>query len=308
MKFKHGTRRRAAEYEKDWVQRWKYGATLLDDERQACGASLGLRMTDKQKQKYLTFAKDLALEAGEIMRRYFGKKPDAHLKADSTIVTVADEEINRLVIDRVKAVYPDHDIDGEEASDCCGSQYVWVCDPIDGTAPFAMELPVSVFSLALVIDGQPEIGVVYAPFANQLYHAVCGGGAFMNDQPIRVNEKVLERGAVMNIDWWVSAEWDVMQVAHDLACKTGVYVLSPGSTTHAAMLVARGEYVASLFPGTRGKNVDMAAAKVIIEEAGGKVTDIFGKEQRYDRNIRGAVVSNGIVHDEIIKALKEVTQ
>ena len=255
MKFKHGTRRRAAEYEKDWVQRWKYGATLLDDERQACGASLGLRMTDKQKQKYLTFAKDLALEAGEIMWRYFGKKPDAHLKADSTIVTVADEEINRLVI-----------------------------------------------------DGQPEISVVYAPFTNQLYHAVCGGGAFMNDQPIRVNEKVLERGAVMNIDWWVSAEWDVMQVAHDLACKTGVYVLSPGSTTHAAMLVARGEYVASLFPGTRGKNVDMAAAKVIIEEAGGKVTDIFGKEQRYDRNIRGVVVSNGIVHDEIIEALKEVTQ
>lgn len=262
-------------------------------------------MTDQQKQEYLTFAKGLALEAGEVMRRYFCTKPDAHLKADNTIVTIADEEVNQLVVNRVRASYPDHDIDGEEASDCRGSQYIWVCDPIDGTAPFAMELPVSVFSLALVIDGQPEIGVVYAPFANQLYHAVRGGGAFMNDQPIQVNEKVLERGAVMNVDWWRDAEWDVMQVAHDLACKTGVYVLSPGSTTHAAMLVARGEYVASLFPGVKGKNVDIAAAKVIVEEAGGKVTDIFGDEQRYDRDIRGAVVSNGIVHDEIIKRIRE---
>lgn len=262
-------------------------------------------MTDQRNQEYLSFAKSLAREAGEIMQRYFGKKPDAHLKADSTIVTVADEEINQLVIDRVKAIYPGHDVNGEEASSLSGARYVWACDPIDGTVPFAMELPISVFSLALVIDGQPEIGVVYAPFANQLYHAVRGGGAFMNDQPIQVNEKVLERGAVMNVDWWRDAGWDVMQVAHDLACKTGVYVLSPGSTTHAAMLVARGEYVASLFPGVKGKNVDIAAAKVIVEEAGGKVTDIFGDEQRYDRDIRGAVVSNGIVHDEIIKRIRE---
>ena len=89
-------------------------------------------MTDQQKQEYLTFAKGLALEAGEAMRQYFGTKPGAHLKADNTIVTVADEEINQLVIDRVRAAYPDHDIDGEEASDRRGSDYVWVCDPIDG--------------------------------------------------------------------------------------------------------------------------------------------------------------------------------
>ncbi len=262
-------------------------------------------MTDQQKQEYLTFAKGLALEVGEAMRQYFGTKPGAHLKADNTIVTIADEEINQLVIDRVRAAYPDHDIDGEEASSLGGARYVWACDPIDGTVPFAMEFPISVFSLALVADGRPEIGVVYAPFSDHLYYAVRGGGAFMNDQPIRVNEKVLERGAVMNVDWWRDAGWDVMQVAHDLACKTGVYVLSPGSTTHAAMLVARGEYVASLFPGVKGKNVDIAAAKVIVEEAGGKVTDIFGDEQRYDRDIRGAVVSNGIVHDEIIKRIRE---
>lgn len=264
-------------------------------------------MTDQQKQEYLTFAKGLALEAGEVMRQYFGTKPGAHLKADNTIVTIADEEINQLVIDRVKAIYPGHDVNGEEASSLSGARYVWACDPIDGTVPFAMELPISVFSLALVVDGRPEIGVVFAPFSEHLYYAVRGGGAFMNDQPIQVNEKVLERGAVMNVDWWRDAGWDVMQAAHDLSCETGVDISSPGSATHAAMLVARGEYVASLFPGVKGKNVDIAAAKVIVEEAGGKVTDIFGDEQRYDRDIRGAVASNGIVHDEIIKRIREST-
>lgn len=100
-----------------------------------------------QHQEWLDFAKSVALEAGDIMRRYFGKKPDTQLKAGNTIVTVADEGINDLVIKRVTERYPDHDIDGEEASQCRGSKYVWVCDPIDGTASFAMELPISVFSM-----------------------------------------------------------------------------------------------------------------------------------------------------------------
>ena len=103
-------------------------------------------MTDQQ-QEWLGFAKSVAHEAGDIMRKYFGKKPDAHLKADNTIVTIADEEINQLVIKRVADRYPAHDIDGEEASQCHGSKYVWVCDPIGGTASFAMELPISVFSM-----------------------------------------------------------------------------------------------------------------------------------------------------------------
>lgn len=267
-------------------------------------------MTDQQKQEYLTFAKSLALEAGEVMRRYFGKRPDARMKADSTIVTVVDEEINQLVIERIKVAYPDHDIDGEEASDCHGSRYVWACDPIDGTVPFTMELPVSVFSLALVVDGQPEVGVVYAPFSDHLYYAARGNGAFMNDGQIRVTAALPGSDFVeMNVDWWPKAQWDVMKVMHQFAHnKERVYAMTIGSTTHAAMLVARGKLVASVFPGTKGKNVDIAAAKVIVEEAGGKVTDIFGDEQRYDRDIRGAVVSNGIIHDEIIEALKEVTQ
>lgn len=261
-----------------------------------------------QQQEWLDFAKSVALEAGDIMRKYFGKKPDSHLKANNTIVTVADEEINDLVIKRVTERYPAHDIDGEEASRRHGSKYVWACDPIDGTASFIMGLPVSVFSLALVIDGQPEVGVIYAPFSDHLYWASRGRGAYMNSQPIHVSQHSLDDRVEMNVDWWPSAPWDVMQVVHDLAYEKDVYVTTVGSTTHAAALVARGEFVASVFVGTKGKNVDIAAAKVIVEEAGGKVTDLFGREQRYDQDIRGAIVSNGVVHEELVQAMKELEE
>lgn len=261
-----------------------------------------------QHQEWLDFAKSVALEAGDIMRKYFGKKPDSHLKANNTIATVADEEINDLVIKRVTERYPAHDIDGEEASQRRGSKYVWACDPIDGTASFIMGLPVSVFSLALVIDGQPEVGVIYAPFSDHLYWASRGRGAYMNSQPIHVSRHSLDDRVEMNIDWWPSAQWDVMQAVHDLAYEKDVYVTTVGSTTHAAALVARGEFVASVFTGTKGKNVDIAAAKVIVEEAGGKVTDLFGREQRYDQDICGAVLSNGIVHEEIVKAMRKLIE
>lgn len=70
------------------------------------------------------------------------------------------------------------------------------------------------------------------------------------------------------------------------------------------MCIASGEFNLSIFPGTKHKNCDIAAVKVIVEEAGGKVTDLFGKEQNYDQDINGAIISNGIIHDEVIEIIK----
>lgn len=255
--------------------------------------------------QYLDFAKKLAYEAGDIMKKYFGKSPASKLKADDTIVTIADTEINSLVIQKVQAAYPGHSVDGEEESDLQGTEYIWVCDPIDGTNPFAMELPISVFSLALVVGGKPIIGVIYDPFCDKLYTAASGQGAFVNDKPLAVSSAGFGAKARVNVDWWPEADYDVLAPLQKLSREKNAYLLSPGSTTHMAALVAEGQFVASVFPGTKGKNVDIAAAKVIVEEAGGRVTDLFGHEQRYDGDLRGAVVSNGIVHDDIIRYLAE---
>ncbi|GHU08697.1 hypothetical protein FACS189431_5420 [Alphaproteobacteria bacterium] len=224
-------------------------------------------------QEYLEFAKKLARDAGEIMLKYFNQRDISHYKGDDTIVMLADTEINQMVIDRVRVTYPDHGVYGEE--DSFGH------------------------------DGEPQVGVVYDPFTENLYTAVKGEGAHKNGEKIHVNSfSYNDKQEISNFDLWPEAEiYSEVSSALSVLQKKS-YLVSVGSCIHACMLVAEGSFVSQIFAGTKGKNVDIAAAKVIVEEAGGKVTDIFGNEQRYDRGIKGAIVSNGLVHDEIVRIIK----
>lgn len=253
--------------------------------------------------EYLEFAKDIANEAGKIMIKYFEKNNGANYKKDQTIVTLADTEINEYLIKRVKEKYPNHSVDGEE--DSFGkSNCVWVCDPVDGTAMYARHIPVAVFSLALVIDGKPEVGVVYEPFMDNLYYAVKGQGAYKNNEKISVNNLTLDdKASVSNFDMFPKASYDLYNIITDLSKKT--YFVSLGSVIRGCMCVATGDFTLAIFPGTIRKNCDIAAVKIIVEEAGGKVTNLFGNEQRYDKDIKGAIVSNSIVHNEIAQMAKK---
>ena len=245
---------------------------------------------------------DKYLDAGKIMKKYFSEDNGANYKFDQTIVTKADTEINSLLIERVKSTFPDHSVDGEEEQ-FGKSEYVWVCDPVDGTAMYARHIPVAVFSLALVIDGVSTVGVVYDVFTDSLYTAIKGEGAYKNGVKISVNDiKLDDMRSVSNFDMWPAAEYNIYDSIKELGKKT--YFVSIGSVIRACMCVANGDFNLAIFPGTKHKNCDIAAAKVIVEEAGGKVTDLFGNDQRYDQSIKGAVISNGIVHDETLEVLK----
>jgi len=253
-------------------------------------------------KQYLDFAKDIANKAGEIMLKYFNEDNGASYKFDQTIVTKADTEINHYLISKVKEVFPDHSVDGEEEQ-FGQSEYVWVCDPVDGTAMYARHIPVAVFSLALVIDGVSTVGVVYDPFTDNMYTAIKGEGAYRNDVKINVNKVLLDdMKSVSQFDMWPEAEYNLFDSLKELGKKT--YFVGVGSVIRACMCIANGDFNLAIFPGTKHKNCDIAAAKVIVEEAGGKVTDIFGNEQRYDEDIKGAVISNGLVHQEVIDVLK----
>lgn len=258
---------------------------------------------NNNNKEYLEFAKEIAYEAGKIMLKYFNAKDISSYKGDKTIVTLADKEINTYLISRVKEKYPTHSVDGEEEQ-FGKSDYVWVCDPVDGTAMYARHIPVAVFSLALVVDGVPQIGVVYDVFTDNLYYATKGEGAYKNDEKIIVNNYELDdMRSVSNFDMWSGADYNIYNVIETLGQKT--YFVSIGSVIRGAMCVASGEFNLAVFPGTKRKNCDIAAVKVIVEEAGGKVTNLFGNEQRYDSDIKGAVISNGLVHDEVIEIIKK---
>lgn len=255
------------------------------------------------EEEYLQFAKDVAYKAGEIMLKYFKEDNRASYKGDKTIVTLADKEINTYLIDQVKRKFPTHSVDGEEEQ-FGNSNYVWVCDPVDGTAMYARHIPVAVFSLALVIDGISTVGVVYDPFTDNLYSAIKGKGTYKNGKKISVNDYQLDdMRSVSNFDMWPRADYNIYDVIKKLGEKT--YFVSIGSVIRGGMCVADGEFNMAIFPGTKRKNCDIAAVKVIVEEAGGKVTDIFGNEQRYDQDINGAIISNGLVHDEVVKIINE---
>lgn len=254
-------------------------------------------------KEYLEFAKEIAYEAGKIMRKYFNEDNGECYKLDQTIVTKADVEINEYLIKRVKERYSNHSIDGEEKQ-FGESNYVWVCDPVDGTAMYARHIPTSVFSLALVIDGAPVVGVIYDVFTDSLYSAIKGEGTYRNDVRIHVSDITFEdKRSIAHFDMTPRSKYNIYEVVQELGKKT--YFVSIGSVARAALEVANGGFSVAIFPLTEHKNCDLAAAKVIVEEAGGIVTDLFGNEQRYDKDINGAIISNQVVYTETLETIKK---
>lgn len=249
------------------------------------------------------FAEALAREAGGMAKAAFRSGLERRVKADGSFITDADEGINRLVIDRVHERFPDHDVYGEEASDRHGSEYVWVCDPIDGTNPFSHNVPTFVFSLALTHRGTPILGVIYDPMLDRLYAADLDSGTTLNGEPVAVSSASEVRGTLVGAALWHGARYDLAPVIPRLI-EARAHVQDCGSIAYMAMLVASGEYSAVIFPGSTGH--DMAAAKILVERAGGKATSFAGTDQSYDGEIDGAILSNGRVHDEILRLIADL--
>lgn len=257
----------------------------------------------------LDFAKGLADEAGMVMLQYFqiGVANETKALEGNTPVTVADKAINSLVIEAIKIQYPDHAVVGEEESNNQDdAEYTWVCDPIDGTIPYVMGVPTNVFSLAMVDkEGRPVVAVVYDPHMKRKYWATKDGGAFMNDLPIKVNDvsemsEAYIGGSGGRSSVLKAAEFKGAVIA---ACYRPM-ILS--CVIYEAMLVATGQIAATVFPGAGAH--DTATAKLIVEEAGGKVTDVFGNEQRYDQPVKGAIMSNGAIHQVLVNLAAEYKQ
>ncbi|HIA91519.1 TPA: inositol monophosphatase [Candidatus Saccharibacteria bacterium] len=257
-------------------------------------------MTTLDKQ--LDLAKDIARQAGKIMTSYFRDGAPTNTKDDGTVVTSADIEINQLVIDSFTKETPEYSIWGEEKSVIHrGAEFTWVCDPIDGTAPFAKKIPISTFSLALVNgQGVSVLGVVYDPFTDRLFEAVKSQGAFMNNESIRVSKVDSLRGASIDQELWVNnVEGVSFEDPRGRFAILGAQVSVQCSAVLTGCLTASGAFDAMLFG--QSKPEDIAALAVIVPEAGGKVTDLYGNKQRYDQKIQGAVVSNGLFHDQLIE-------
>ncbi len=243
----------------------------------------------------LQFAVRVARQAGHIMKAGLGAAAVA--KSDGTPVTRMDGEINAFI--RGEAAVREQRTLGEEDArhDYTTSGQVWVCDPIDGTWLFAAGVPGSVFSLALVDNGAPILGVVYDPWTDRMIYAAAGGGAFVNGSPILVNGKPEIAGACLVLPGNSVEAFDAARL-FTRAIEANADVVTTGSAVHDAVMVPLGFAAGTVYPYT--SPWDMAAVAVIVAEAGGRITDLEGEPQRYDGPVKGAVISNGFVHDELV--------
>lgn len=255
-------------------------------------------------EEYQKFAENLARSAGEIMKEYFAVGVAYETKADNTPLTIADQKINDLVINEISKAFPDHSINGEEGNHMVEkSEYLWVCDPIDGTKPFTLGIPVAVFSLALVKDGEVIVGVVYDPFCDRMYSASKGNGCFLNGKKIEVSKKAEFTGMIAEQEIYRPGKYNIEHLVTELYGRD-IRFMGLCAFIYPSALVAAGQIDFTLFPHTTAH--DVASIKIIVEEAGGRVTDIFGNEQRYDQPINGALVSNGLIHEDLVVLSKKL--
>ena len=209
----------------------------------------------KTYAKELAFARALAKEAGEIIKKYFATTSRT-IKSNNTPITEADLAISKLVNDSIAKEFPNHAVmDEEKNSEYNHShEYVWICDPVDGTIPFSHHIPTSVFSLALVKDSVPVLGVAYDPYLNRMHHAVKGRGAFNNGNSIKVGSQALVRGETLfTIPYWFGEErignklFDY-NILFRTCQKKGIIVSSVESIVYLSMLLADGSIAAMVTP------------------------------------------------------------
>lgn len=200
-----------------------------------------------------------AQEAGRIALQYYNVV-EARRKADRSFVTAADEEIEQMLRARIKAAYPQHGILGEEQGRYhTDAEYLWVLDPIDGTAAFVSGIPIWGISIGLLQHGRPILGCFYMPALDEWYEADVAGPALFNRQPTEVtHDDLLDSEAWIGVPSNVHRRYTINYPGK---------VRSLGSMASYLCYVARGTAVGALVG--RPKLWDIAAGLAILQRAGG---------------------------------------
>jgi len=249
------------------------------------------------------FAIELAREAGEIALGHFRRLSSVDRKRDGSLVTAADREAESHIRARICARFPDDSIVGEEHGEQRGaSARCWIIDPIDGTYSFVKGVPFYGVLIGLEVSGETVSGVANFPSLGELYHGARGLGAFCNGGRIRVSEfAVVEQALVLATDFGPIERLGLPAIPARLQQRANVR--RTWGDCYGSAMVASGR-AEMMFD--QAMNVwDCAALKPLVEEAGGRFTDWNGRP-----TIRGgnAVATNGRLHDEVIRILKEEQQ
>jgi myo-inositol-1(or 4)-monophosphatase len=247
---------------------------------------------------------EIAREAGALLMEFFHRRVKIEYKGDADLVTEADRSSEKLILQRIRAYWPDHEVIGEEGARIeTGSDYRWYVDPLDGTTNFAHGFPVFCVSLGLTFRGKRNAAVLYDPTRDELFAAELGKGAYLNGQKIEVSKtaKLAQSLVATGFPSHKRHKSPNIYFYHQLTLRTHG-VRRAGSAALDLGCVACGR-----FDGFWEFNLnawDTAAGILIVEEAGGKVTGFQG--QPLEITDRDVMASNGLIHAELVNEFREI--
>ena len=241
-----------------------------------------------------------ARAAGTLLAQQFGRPQSSSSKPDASIVSEADILSERAIRELVRARFPDHSFLGEEDGRVDrNSRFEWIVDPLDGTKNFLRGVPLFAVEIAVLRDGLPYIGVSYLPMMDELLWAVRGGGAHSNGGQLRVST-TCDMGASY-VSFGNVNHFDRASRLHGLLCLVRLASQSRGiGDAWSFHLLARGSI--DIFVDARTALWDIAALTVIVEEAGGTVTDLQG--QPITSQSTSVVATNSFLHPAVLLQLR----
>jgi myo-inositol-1(or 4)-monophosphatase len=246
----------------------------------------------------------IAREAGALLMDYFRKRVKIEYKGEADLVTVADRNSETLIRERIGQLWPAHDILGEEGGlRDTGSDYRWYVDPLDGTTNFAHGFPVFCVSIALEHEGQRVAGVIYDPTRDELFSAEQGSGAFLNQQRIHVSSTANLAESLIATGFPSHKRHKNPNIFfyHQITLHTHG-VRRAGSAALDLCNVACGRFDG--FWEFNLKPWDTAAGVLIVQEAGGRVTDFKGGAFQLDSH--ETLASNGLVHQAMLGEFQQI--
>jgi myo-inositol-1(or 4)-monophosphatase len=253
---------------------------------------------------FLEVAIASAKEAGRIQMSHLGHPHSVEYKGDIDPVTLVDKLCEKAIVRMISNSFPDHDFLTEESPfEGKGSPWRWIIDPIDGTTNYFHGFPFFCVSIGLEVDGEVRLGVVYCPVLNELFHAEKGRGAFLNGSRISVsgNSDLNRSFLCTGFPYDVREHPDRYLRYFQQFLVKSLAIRRPGSAAIDLCYLAAGRFDG--FWELKLHAWDVAAASLMVTEAGGKMTDFQG--QSFNIYSGETLASNGLIHQGMLEIIQE---
>jgi len=254
-----------------------------------------------ENKKILEVGFEAAKKSGEFLMSKYGKIKKISSKERKDILTEVDLGSEKIILDIIKNKFSNHNILSEEIGEIknSDSEYLWIIDPLDATVNYTAGLPLFSVSIGLVKNKIPFFGIVYAPYLNELFYAIKGQKAFLNNSKIAVSKNKNLSESVINIGLSAHYNDDQIKKTWSICNKItpklrGIRAFESGALTSAYVACGRLDGKISIKTDPFGN----AASTIIIEEAGGKVTD--SDNRSWSTEMIDMICSNGIIHQDIL--------